>query len=65
MEHAIAHILQIVEGTALVVLQIFVDRGVAKEGLEEQMRGMEDNVVDTGHRVNEGEDFDFDQNNYD
>ena len=65
MEHAIVHVLQIVEGTALVVLQIFVDHGVAEEGLEEQMRGMEDNVVDTGHRVNEGEDFDFDQNNYD
>ena len=29
------------------------------------MRGMVDDIVDAGHGVNDGEDFDFDRNDYD
>ena len=53
------------EGTASAVLQIFIDRGAEEEELEERMRGMVDDIVDAGHGVDDGEDFDFDQNNVD
>ena len=59
------HILWIVEGTALTALQIFVDCGLAEEELEEWMKGVVDDIVDAGHRINDGENFDFDQNDYD
>ena len=65
LQCAIVHVLQVVEGTASAVLQIFIDRGAEEEELEERMRGMVDDIVDAGHGVDDGEDFDFDQNNVD
>ena len=65
LQRAIVRVLQVVEGTASAVLQIFVDRGAEEEEFEERMRGMVDDIVDAGHGVNDGEDFDFDRNDYD
>ena len=62
---AIVHVLQIVEATALAVLQVFVDCQAEEEETLEQMREVMDDVVDTGHGVNDGEDFNFDGNNVD
>ena len=53
------------EATALVVLQVFVDQQAKEEETLEQMREAMDDVVDAGHGVNDGEDFDFDGNNVD
>ena len=53
------------EATALALLQIYIDCLVEEEDEEEQMGEMVDNVVDAGHGEDEGEDFDFDQNDYD
>ena len=50
------------EVTALVVLQVFVDRQAKEEETLEWMREVMDDVVDAGHGVNDGEDFDFDGN---
>ena len=65
LQHAIIHILQIVEATALVVLQVFVDWQAEEEETLEQMREVMDDVVDIGHGVNGGEDFNFNGNNVD
>ena len=51
------------EETALVVMQIFMDCEAEEEEIEERMREMVDDVVDAGYGVDDGEDFDFDQNN--
>ena len=45
--------------TALGVLQILVDH----EAQEEEEASQGDNVVDAGHGVDTGEDFDYDGNN--
>ena len=50
------------EATALAVLQVFVDRQAKEEETLEQMREVMDDVVDAGHGVNNGEDFNFDSN---
>ena len=55
----IIHVLQIVGETASGVLQILVDHEAQAE--EEASQG--DDVVDAGHSVDTGEDFDFDGNN--
>ena len=65
LQHAIVHVLQIVEATALVVLQVSVDRQAEEEETLEQMREVMDDMVDAGHGVNDGEDFDFDGNDVD
>ena len=64
-QYAIVYVLQIVEATTLVVLQVFVDQQAEEEETLEWMREAMDDVVDTGHGVNNGEDFDFDRNNVD
>ena len=62
LQHAIICVLQIVEATALAVLQVFIDQQAEEEETLEQMREVMDDVVDTGHGVNNGEDFGFDGN---
>ena len=64
LQHAIVCVLQIVEATAL-ALQVFVDQQAEEEETLEQMREAMDDVVDAGHGVNDGEDFDFNGNNVD
>ena len=49
----------------MVVLQVFVDQQAKEEETLEQMREAMDDVVDAGHGVNNGEDFDFNGNNVD
>ena len=61
IQHAIICVLQIVGETALGVLQILVDH----EAQEEEEASHGDNVVDAGHGVDIGEDFNFDRNNLD
>ena len=46
------------EETALAILRILVDR----EAQEEEVASLVDEVVDAGHGVDDGEDFDFDGN---
>ena len=58
IQHAIVHVLQIVGETASGVLQILVDR----EAQMEEEASVGDDVVDAGHGVDTGEDFDFDGN---
>ena len=55
---AIVRVLQIVGETALEVLQILVDR----EAQMEEEASVGDDVVDAGHGIDTGEDFDFDGN---
>ena len=53
------------EATALVVLQVFVDQQAKEEETLERMREAMDNVVDAGHGVDTGEDFDYNGNDVD
>ena len=62
LQCAIIRVLQIVEATALAVLQVFVDQQAEEEETFEQMREAMDDVVDAGHGVDEGEHFDFNSN---
>ena len=62
LQRTIVHVLQVVETTASALLRIYMDRLVEEEDEEEQMGEMVDNIVDTGHGEDEGEDFDFDGN---
>ena len=57
IQRAIVRVLQIVGETASGVLQILVNR---EAQMEEASVG--DDVVDAGHGVDTGEDFDFDGN---
>ena len=57
----IIHVLQIVGETASGVLQILVDCEAQVE--EEASQG--DDVVDAGHGIDTGEDFDYDGNDVD
>ena len=51
------------EGIASDVLRIFVDREAEWEQEQEDLgQGEVDEVVDAGHGVDDGEDFDFDGN---
>ena len=59
IQRAIIHVLQIVGETASGVLQILVDH----EAQEEEEASQGDEVVDAGHGVDTGEDFNFDGNN--
>ena len=59
------HVLQTVGATALAVLQVFVDWQAKEEETLEQMREAMDDMVDAGHGVNDGEDFDFSGNDVD
>ena len=58
IQRAIVHVLQIVGETASAVLQIFVDR----EAQQEELESLVDEVVDAGHGVDSGENFDYDGN---
>ena len=62
LQCAIVCVLQVVEATALALLQIYMDCLVEEEDEEEQMGEMVNNVVDTGHGVDNGEDFNYDGN---
>ena len=62
LQCAIICVLQIVEATALAVLQVFFDQQAEEEETLEQMREAMDNVVDAGHGVDNGKHFDFDSN---
>ena len=53
------------EATASALLWIYMDHLIEEEELEEWMRDMVNDVVDAGHGDDEGEDFDYDQNDYD
>ena len=64
IQRTIIHVLQLVEGIASDVLRIFVDRKAEWEQEQEDLgQGEVDEVVDAGHSVDDGEDFDFDGNN--
>ena len=65
LQCAIIHVLQIVEATALAVLQAFVNRQAKEEETLKWMREAMDDMVDTGHGVDGGENFNFDGNNVD
>ena len=58
---AIVCVLQIVGETALGVLQILVDC----EAQEEEEASQRDDMVDAGHGIDTGEDFDYDRNDVD
>ena len=63
IQRTIVHVLQLVEGIASDVLRIFVDREAKWEQEQEDLgQGEVDEVVDAGHGVDDGEDFDFDGN---
>ena len=63
IQRTIIHVLQLVEGIASDVLRIFVDREAEWEQEQEDLgQGEVDEVVDAGHGVDNGEDFDFDGN---
>ena len=52
------------EGIASDVLRIFVDREAKWEQEQEDLgQGEVDEVVDAGHGIDDGEDFNFDGNN--
>ena len=61
LQRAIVRVLQVVEGTVSVVLQVLVDR----EAEEEENASLVDEVVDAGLGVDTGEDYDFDRNDVD
>ena len=67
IQQAIVNVLRLVEGTALEVMHIFIDREVEweqmhKDLLSQQVNEVVEEVVDTGHGVDDGECFDFDGN---
>ena len=63
IQRAIVHVLRLVEGTASDVLCIFVDREAKWEQMQEELGQDEvDEVVDTAHGTDNGENFDFDGN---
>ena len=62
IQRAIVHVLRLVEGTASDVLRIFVDREAEWEQMQEDSQNGVDKVVDAGHGVDNGENFDFDGN---
>ena len=62
IQRAIVHVLRLVEGTASDVLRIFVDREAEWEQMQEDSQNGVDEVVDAGHGVDNGENFDFDSN---
>ena len=63
IQRTIVHVLQLVEGIASDVLRIFVDREAEWEQEQEDLgQGEVDEVVDAGHGVDDGENFDYDGN---
>ena len=63
IQRTIVHVLQLVEGIASDVLRIFVDREAEWEQEQEDLgQGKVDEVVDAGHGVDDGENFDYDGN---
>ena len=62
IQWAIVHVLRLVEGTASDVLRIFVDREAEWEQMQEDSQDGVDEVVDAGHGVDSGENFNFDGN---
>ena len=62
IQRAIVHVLRLVEGTASDMLHIFVDQEAEWEQMQEDSQNGVDEVVDAGHGVDSGENFDFDGN---
>ena len=67
IQQAIVNVLCLVEGTPLEVMHIFVDQEVEweqmhKDLLSRQVDKVVDKVVDARHRVDDGENFDFEGN---
>ena len=62
IQRAIVHVLRLVEGTASDILHIFVDHEAEWEQMQEDSQDGVDEVVDAGHGVDSGENFDFDDN---
>ena len=62
IQWAIVHVLRLVEGTASDVLRIFVDREAEWEQMQEDSQNGVNEVVNAGHGVDSGENFDFDGN---
>ena len=62
IQWAIVHALRLVEGTASDMLRIFVDREAEWEQMQEDSQDGVDEVVDAGHGIDSGENFDFDGN---
>ena len=63
IQQAIIHVLHLVEATASDMLRIFVNREAEWEQMQEDLVQDEvDDVVDTEHRVDDGEHFDFNGN---
>ena len=63
LQHAIVLVLQLVGETASAVLHILVDHEAQEEEAQEYLGQSEvDEVVDAGHGVDDGENFDYDGN---
>lgn len=63
IQRAIVHVLRIVEGTALDMMRIFVEWEAKWEQMQEDLlQEQVDEVVDTGHGVDDGKNYDFDGN---
>ena len=63
IQQAIVHVLCLVEGTASDMLCIFINREAEWEQMQEDLGQDEvDKVVDAGHGVDNGENFDFNGN---
>ena len=63
IQQAIIHVLCLVEATASDMLHIFIDREAEWEQMQEDLgQDKVDEVVNAEHRVDDGENFDFDSN---
>ena len=63
IQRAIVHVLCLVEGTASDMLRIFVNREAEWEQMQEELGQDEVNeVFDTAHGTDDGENFDYDGN---
>ena len=63
IQQAIVNILHLVEGTALEVMHIFIDWEAEWEQMHEDLLAAQvDKVVDIGHSIDNGENFDFNSN---
>ena len=63
IQQAIINVLCLVEGTALEVIYIFIDQEVEWEQMcKDLLKEQVNKVMDAGHGVDDGENFDFDRN---
>ena len=63
IQRTVVNVLHLVEGTALEVMHIFVDQEVEWEQMwEDLLREQVNEVVDAGHGVDNGENYNFNGN---